>query len=116
MQPPGLLRAGSVQVRALTRAGPAGFLPLSTAGTLQLGRHLPGMLLCFTASVSLAVKANHFRLGGIREQCPSVIILLLRGLGVMGSVSSRSGFLLGVDGAESGSSHLQGFHKHGCGG
>lgn len=60
------------------------------------------MLLCFTTSVSLAILANHLRLGGIKQQCPFVTIILLRGLGVMGSVSSPLGFLPGVDRAGSG--------------
>lgn len=64
--------------------------------------HLPGTLLCFTTSVSLAIQANHLRIGGIKQQCPFVTIILLRGLGVTGSVSSPLGFLPGVDGAGSG--------------
>lgn len=85
-----------------------GFLPLGTAGTLQLGWHsglavhLPGMLSRFTASVSLAVQANHLRLGGTKQPCPFATVILLRGLGVTGSVSSPLGFLPAIDGAGSG--------------
>ena len=120
---PGLLPTGLVQLRALARAGPGWLSPVQHSWSSSVGPGTRGLTCnpqkCSFAShyfSSSCCPANRLRLSGIKQQCPFIILIaiILRGPGVVGSVSSPSGCLPGVDGA--GWSRLQGFHVHRSGG
>ena len=119
MQPPGRLCTGSAQVRTLTRAGPARFSPIwhswnSSAGPALRPRRAPprnALVLhyfCFSSHPSKPPQ-NWWH-----KTAMSYYPLAWSGSYGLSQFSLRVS--PGCRWSRVGSSHLQGFHKHRCGG